>query len=417
MHLAILTDELATSGNSSGGLASFSANLARIFKKNGHRVTILLVTTKRQEIVFDEGIALRNVYVEKAMWDKFAHMAEHIAALTGEEEETIRKILVSLYKGELVRELIQQIHLKERIDIIHTCNLEQFALGLDDSIPYVVRISSYMRVALNASLPENREEYYDESTFTLKDKLDIYLLQKSRYVISPSNLLAEMGKEKMGIDPVVIESPFVLDRDNWDDSVYCSLIEGKRYIIHYGRLSYFKGTHIVVEIVRRILEKYPDIYMLLAGADEGLLDDNGQQVMAHELIKEAAGRYADRVIYAGCLVREQLYPFIENAEICLLPYRIDNLSNACIEAMAMGKIVIGTDGASFEQLIDDRKSGFLCRRDNPESYFEAVEEVLSMSEAAKRQIELEASRQVKRLAPEVIYRKYYDFYQKVISEW
>ena len=123
------------------------------------------------------------------------------------------------------------------------------------------------------------------------------------------------------------------------------------------------------------------------------------------------------MIYAGCLVREQLYPFIENAEICLLPYRIDNLSNACIEAMAMGKIVIGTDGASFEQLIDDRKSGFLCRRDNPESYFEAVEEVLSMSEAAKRQIELEASRQVKRLAPEVIYRKYYDFYQKVISEW
>lgn len=417
MHLAILTDELATSGNSSGGLASFSANLARIFKRNGHRVTILLVTTKRQEIVFDEGIALRNVYVEKAMWDKFAHMAEHIAALTGEEEETIRKILVSLYKGELVRELIQQIHLKERIDIIHTCNLEQFALGLDDSIPYVVRISSYMRVALNASSPENREEYYDESTFTLKDKLDIYLLQKSRYVISPSNLLAEMGKEKMGIDPVVIESPFVLDRDNWDDSVYCSLIEGKRYIIHYGRLSYFKGTHIVVEIVRRILEKYPDIYMLLAGADEGLLDDNGQQVTAHELIKEAAGRYADRVIYAGCLVREQLYPFIENAEICLLPYRIDNLSNACIEAMAMGKIVIGTDGASFEQLIDDRKSGFLCRRDNPESYFEAVEEVLSMSEAAKRQIELEASRQVKRLAPEIIYRKYYDFYQKVISEW
>lgn len=48
MHLVIVTEELATSNHPAYGLASFSANLARIFRKNGHKVTIVLVTTKKK---------------------------------------------------------------------------------------------------------------------------------------------------------------------------------------------------------------------------------------------------------------------------------------------------------------------------------------------------------------------------------
>lgn len=417
MHLLILTTELAAAGCSPGGLGSFSANLARIFQENGHRVTILLVTTKEKEVVFDEGIDLQKIYVEKALWDKFAHMAENISALMGESEVTVRRILVNLYKGELVKALINEIHQRERIDIIHACNLSQSSVGLDDSIPYVVRVSGYMRMCINANLPEIRKEYYDEATFTLEDKLDICLLQKSRYIISPSKMLARIGKEKMGINPVVIESPFVLDRDGWDDSIYCHLAKGKRYIIHYGQMSYIKGTHIVAEIAKSVLKYDPELYLVLAGLSEEMKDDRGQTLMAHELVRKYAGRCADRVIYAGCLIREQLYPLIDNAELCLLPSRLENFANACVEAMAMGKIVVGTKGASFEQLIDDRKSGFLCERDIPESYLKAVEEALSMDENAKKQMESEAFRQVEHLAPDAMYQKYYDFYQKVISEW
>lgn len=417
MHLLILTTELAAAGCSPGGLGSFSANLARIFRKNGHRVTILLVTTKEKEVVFDEEIDLHKIYVEKVLWDKFAHMAENISALMGESEVTVRRIFVNLYKGELVKETISEIHQRERIDIIHSCNLSQSSVGLDGSIPYVVRISSYMRMCHNANVAETREEYYDEDTFTLEDKLDICLLQKSRYIISPSNMLARIGKEKMGIDPVVIESPFVLSRDGWDDSIYCCLAKEKKYIIHYGQMSYIKGTHIVAEIAKSILVRNPELYLVLAGLSEEMKDDHGQTLMAHELVRKYAGMYADRVIYAGCLTREQLYPLIDNAELCLLPSRLENFANACVEAMAMGKIVIGTKGASFEQLIDDRKNGFLCERDIPESYLQAVKEALSLDGNAKRQMEAEAYRRVEHLAPDVMYQKYYDFYQKVISEW
>lgn len=125
----------------------------------------------------------------------------------------------------------------------------------------------------------------------------------------------------------------------------------------------------------------------------------------------------DRVIYIGQIVREQLYPVIKNAECCLLPSRIENLSNACIEAMAMGKIVVATNGASYEQLIDDRVSGFLCERDNPASYLKAVDEVLAMSTEERNKIGLKAIEVTKRLEPQKIYEQYLAFYEKVIREW
>ncbi len=417
MHLVIVTNELATADCSSGGLASFTANLARIFWKNGHKVTILLVTTKENEITFDEGINLRNVYVEKAMWNKIAHMAENISFVTGEDKDIIRRILLCLYKSELVNATVKEMHRKEQVDMIHVCNLDQLALGLDGSIPYVVRLSSYMWMCNKADLPEPGDEYYDEAAFTFRDKLDISLLKKSKYIISPSNLLAEIGKQKMGINPVVIESPFVLDRNTWDDSIYRLLAKGKRYIIHHGRGSYLKGTHIVAQIAKKILENHPDMYLLLAGVDEEMQNDKGQMVMANELVREYAGRYADRVIYVGGPVREQLYPLIDNAELCILPSRIENLSNACIEAMAMGKVVVATNGASYEQLIDDRVSGFLCERDNPESFLQAVEEALSMNEEEKQKMIEKASMRIQQLSPEIIYEKYFDFYKQVMQEW
>ena len=158
--------------------------------------------------------------------------------------------------------------------------------------------------------------------------------------------------------------------------------------------------------------------MKLAGSSEEIYDENsGMEWKAFELVKQRAGEYGDRVLYLGQLVREKLYPIIENAQICWLPYRLDNLSNACIEAMAMGKIVIGTERSSFEQLIEDRISGFLCERESPESNFSALKEALQMTEQEKQKMGEEAKKQIERLHPEEIYKNYLEYYEKVIREW
>ncbi len=417
MHLVIVTDELATDMSASGGLGAFTANLARIFQGNGHKVTVVLSTTKAEKPVFDAKISLRNIYVEKSIWESFAHIAGALSNVEKrEDKDELRKFMVNVYKSEQVERVIEEINKKEKIDIIHACNLSALPFSLHHDIPYVVRISSIRALKENAEFPEGCREY-DEGTLSVRIRLENAAIRKAKYVVAPSNLLAAFLKEQMGVAATVIESPFLLEEGGWDYTVYDSLAKGKRYIIHYGKLGYLKGTHIVAGIVGDILRRYPDISILLVGQDSEMLDEDGEKIAAHELVKKCAGEYSDRVLFAGRLVRKQLYPLIQNAELCLLPSRIDNLPNACIEAMAVGTTVVGTDGASFEQLIDDRASGFLCKRDDKDSFLQAVKEALEMEADARKKMVRKASERVRQLAPDVIYQKYLAFYQRVIREW
>lgn len=416
MHLVIVTCELATANHTAYGLASFTANLARLFRGKGHKVTVVVAATKDENLIFDEDIAVKATYIEKKIWDEYDEIGRMGAILTGSNRNENRKFIVNYYKSKQVKNVIEEIKAREKIDIIHVCNVCSLSLGFGQDIPYVVRISSYQNMWDGADLPEGCIDY-DKNPLSINNKLEIYTLKRARYVISPSNFMAEMTRQEIGIDPVIIESPFTLNENGWDYKVYDSLVKGKNYIIHYGRLSYCKGTHIVAGIAREILRKYPDLTIVLAGNYIEMANEYGEKVKAYELVRECAGEYSDRVIYAGCLTREQLYPLIQNANLCLLPSRIENLSNACIEALAMNKIVIATEGVSFEQLIENRVNGFLCKRDDPSSFLQAVEEALAMEEDARKKMEAEASKRIAQLAPDVIYEKYLAFYQKVIGEW
>ena len=417
MHIVFVTTELATDNHPAGGLGSFSANMARIFNENGHKVTVILASVKEENLTMDENIDLRALYIKKTLWNCFDQIARMFSSFTRENRDEIRIFLINLYKGRQVKRAIKAINQREKIDIIHFCNHGALSLVADKKIPYVVRISSFLNIYNGGANQPNGSILYKDNKLSIRDKLEDYALKKAAYVISPSYLIAGIGRESLGLNPKVIESPFIMDKGNWDYEIYNKLLKDRKYIIHYGRLSYFKGTHIVADMAKALLQSYPDIVLVLAGNARMMTDEVGEEIHPADLVKRKAEEYGDRVIYAGCLGKEQLYPLIEKAQICLLPSRIENLSNACIEALAMGKIVIGTDGASFEQLIVDRENGFLCEKDNPNSYMEAVKEALNMNIKEREQMSEKAVESIKRLAPEVIYGKYLEFYQKVIEDW
>ncbi len=414
MHIVYITTELATQRNSSGGLASYVANMSRIFAEHGHDVTILLVTSKPQEMEFDKNIELINIYIEKGIWDSIAEIAK--ISVAEENERDYRAVLLNIYKSRIVNEEVKKIHQKKKIDIIHATNLGSITYQLDGKIPYVVRLSSFEGMCEAA----NKRIYNVAcglNKLSMKNRLNLEVVKKSPYVISPSKFLASIAKEEYDFEPEVLESPFSLVKNNWNNDLYEELLKGKRYILHFGSLKYLKGTHIVAEIAKDLLEKHSDMYLVLAGNSEYMELENGEIIQAHEFVKKKAGSCLPRVMYIGRPVRESLYPIISNAELCLLPSRIENLSNACIEAMAMGKIVIATNGASYEQLIVDKINGYLCERDNSKSFLDSVNEALELSNEEKTVMSDRAREAVERLNPNRVYDNYLNYYQKVIKEW
>lgn len=417
MHIVFVTRELATSNNSSGGLASFTANMARIFAVNGHKVSIVLAATKQEVLTFDENVDLYTTFVEMKKWkwmDRVSKLATHFVDNSADE---IRRMLVALYKSRQVRHTLDIIDRKQKIDIVHYCYPGMLNRKAKDTIPYVVRISSFYNIWLGGAQTSNGSVEYKDNPLSIRNRMDEKFLKKAKYVISPSQRLAQFCKEDLSLQPTVLESPFVKINMQYDYSMYKKLCEGKRFILHYGTQSYLKGTHVVAQLVHKLLEKYTNIYLVLIGREQSMKDEKGNDCKAKELVKKKAGELADRVICIDKLPREQLYPFIENAEICLLPSRIDNFPNTCVEAMSMGKIVVATNGASFEQLINDGENGFLCERDNAEAFFGAIIKALELSMERKIEMSTQAKKTVERLSPESIYDKYLEYYQNVIRNW
>ena len=123
----------------------------------------------------------------------------------------------------------------------------------------------------------------------------------------------------------------------------------------------------------------------------------------------------DRIIISNALAHKQLYPVINAADFVVLPSFMENLSNACIEAMYFERVVIGTDGASFEQLIKHGENGLLCQIGNSQDLLEKMQMVVAMGEKEKMEMGKKAKKRIDRLQPEYVVRKLVSLYEYVIE--
>ena len=84
--------------------------------------------------------------------------------------------------------------------------------------------------------------------------------------------------------------------------------------------------------------------------------------------------------------------------------------------MAHGQIVIGTKNTGFDQLIEDGVSGYLCEKDNCKELLQAIEKVLSLSEADIKRLETNAIKRIELLKPQYVVKELVDFYYEVINK-
>ena len=77
--------------------------------------------------------------------------------------------------------------------------------------------------------------------------------------------------------------------------------------------------------------------------------------------------------------------------------------------------MIGTDGASFEQLITDRKSGLLCKIGDAGDLLEKMETAADMDNQEKQKIGEQAKLRIMKLHPDIVVKKLVRFYEAVVG--
>ena len=398
MRISFLTPEYVTESDSfDGGLSAYLFKIANILKNHGHE-PVIIVGASKCETLFCDGIKVIRVDVQ----NRFINLCQHyLPTSIGAVFQYFIRWLFQSWK--LNRALIRE-HRSNPFDVAQYASYTATCIFRPPGIPAIIRISSYQ--------PAWFQEYdRDMSSIAMRTAtwLENASLRKADAVYSPSKAIASLITKRVGIEVNVIEPSFIPSEVKTDDSVYATKLRNTTYLLFFGTFGKLKGALEISAILPQLLVDYPEIVFAIAGKDSRI----GKTSAVKAIMERTC--HNSRVLYLGKLTRDQLFPVVQNSHIVILPSRIDNLPNSCIEAMNQGKVVIGTNGTSFEQLIIDGENGILCEPANAPSLYSAIRKALSMSEESLKIMGEKAHRTTNRLRPENTLPYFIDFCKSIVS--
>jgi glycosyltransferase involved in cell wall biosynthesis len=191
------------------------------------------------------------------------------------------------------------------------------------------------------------------------DALQRRCLRRADVAYAPSRFLARHYAERYGIELRVASPPAPPPRVPGaapDDLP-------KRYFVHFGQLSPVKGSADLAAALPLVWEQAPDFEMVWAGID---------RVQRLADWRALWGARRGQVHWLGELPYAQMMAVIAQAEAAVLPSRFDNLPNSVIECLSLGVPVIGTTGASIEELVMPGRDGELVPIADPHALAAAI---------------------------------------------
>ncbi len=381
MHVAYLTTDFVDNFGPTTGLPKYLLKVALTLTKWGHKVTIITCSNRTVEYYF------YNIYVIRVRRPNIVKCGDLF-------KDTIAECSRD---GDILNKALREYLNYEKVDIIQYASLCGIANSHDFSIPAVMRMSSY---ACMWKIPGREAAQMAYAEMERKAAL------KCQGIFAPSNVVAKKFGEDIGRPVDVIETPFVMEDESYDCSVYEELLCNKRYILFFGTLIEYKGLLVIADAINEILDKWKDVFYVIIG--------NGDKTLIDQII-DKAGSYKNRIIYHEAINFIKLKPIIKNAEVVTLPSVMENFSNACVETMAIGNIVIGTKETSFEQLITDGVNGYLCLKDDKKTFLNKVSEALNLDSNKRENIIKCAKERAHDLVPEITVKKLLEYYTNIIS--
>lgn len=383
MHIVFMTTDFVDNNGPTSGLPKYLLRVSKALIDFGHKVSIITCS----KYTVDYGFYGINVYrIRKPTIKKYGNPKDDTMA-------------ANLLDGLVLKVKLDELCKREKVDIVQYTSLSGIAYFRSYGVPSVTRLSSYSKMLTLDGREEEKK---------VRAELERIAALKCDSVFGPSKVVAEEFSRDIGKNVEIIESPFVMDDEQEDLSVYKNKFLNRKYILFYGSLIKFKGLDVIAKGVHRILDEHPKLYL-------GIIGDGEFKLV--EKIKIEAKEFSDRVIYNPAVGFAKLKPVIRNAEAVILPSLMENFSNACVESMALGQIVIGTNGASFEQLIEDGKNGFLCEIGDSKSLIKAVDKVMKLTEEEKANMRKAAIKRTDLLKPENVVKQLVDYYENVINDY
>lgn len=339
-----------------GGIGTYHWEMANALAKAGHEAIVIAKAVNGASYQVINGV---HVYRIRPRFDlsrhrffwRFSHYWEGY------------RLTVAL--------TLKEINRRHHIDVIETPEIlaEPFIYRAlpGRHKPIIVRLHSGTAMALRYNNAPRIPR------FRINTALEKWLVNHADYVTSPSIALFNASHPLFDLNPThckVIPNPI-------DTTLFQPApVEQaeKRRVLFVGRLEWWKGPDLLIDVVPTIAEQFNDAEFYFVGADS--ITDIGSP-FSEILLARIPDRYAAHIHFKPAVRRNELASLYQSAATVVVPSRWEGFGYVCAEAMACGRATIASRIGGLQEIVQEDVSGILFDPSNPSDLVQALTMVLS----------------------------------------
>lgn len=269
----------------------------------------------------------------------------------------------------LVENRIVDVIKEEKIDIIHShspslCGLPAMSVAKRYNIPFVYEARSNWE----DSAVEQGKFKKGDIRYRLSRYLETKVFKSADAIVT---IAMELKNEitARGISPDrVYYVPNGVDGERFQpiekDDVLANQygLAGKIVVGFIGSFYAFEGLKYLIQAVPEIIKGAPDVKFLIVGDGDEMMN------LKNMVTKMGIDSY---VIFTGRVPYENILKYYSVIDIFVYPRKSERLTELVtplkpLEAMSMGKAVLGSNVGGIRELVKEWKTGLLFQPDDPE---------------------------------------------------
>jgi len=388
-------------GIAGGGIGTYIGQISRLMASRGHDIEVFSGHINQNQTLNIDGYILHLI--------KSMHSSEFrqnvLAKFSERQEAKLFDVIESPEYGAdalLIKKKFPNLPLTVKL---HTPSFLVSELNHDK--PNLLQKLRFMLGGLlRGKITKPYWHYHKNSD------IEYELFELADSVCSPSNSLKQITNEAWGEKKIkVIPNPFVPSKEilaiqqRHDTKIQVSFI---------GRLEKRKGILDLAKAIPMVLNSGVNVTFSFIGKPH---HSPIKDLPMDEYLKKKLLLFKNDISFKGYIPYHLIPQVLNDTDICIFPSLWENFPTVCLEAMAAGKAVIGTNNGGMADMIENGESGILVPPSSPTKLAEAIIGLCNDKEVFNR-VSINARKKVlNHYNGEKIGKMVEEFYENAINEY
>ena len=218
----------------------------------------------------------------------------------------------------------------------------------------------------NSGIHDETQRYINDTEWMLTYEASEVIVN-SNYMKSELQRLFGLPFEKINVVPngVNLNLYSGVERDYEFRRQYAA--DNEKIILFVGRLVYEKGIQHLIAAMPKVLEKYHDSKLVIAGKG-GMIDELKAQVNAMGI--------SNKVYFTGYLNSKQVVKMYKCADVAVFPSTYEPFGIVALEGMLSGTPVVVSDVGGLNEIVQHGENGMKSYAGNPNSLADSIVSLL-----------------------------------------